>query len=69
MTVVIKPLPAAWVGKPRFRPLHPPVFPDGDPTPDDLELALELFEALDAESQSWYGGERFAQRLRDRLPK
>lgn len=46
--------------------IPPPIFPDGDPTQADLALALALFEALDSESQSWYG-EAFAKRLRDRL--
>jgi len=45
-----------WCRKvsPRLRPAHPPVFPDGEPTPQDRELALELWRALDVESRRWY---------------
>lgn len=52
-TVNIQPLPA-WARKARFKPMHPPIFSDGDPTPADRALAQELFEALDPESQRWY---------------
>lgn len=52
-TVNIVPLPA-WARATRFRPQHPPVFPDGPPTPEERELARELFQALDADSQEWY---------------
>ncbi len=34
--------------------MHPPIF-DGDPTPEDIELARALFAELDPESQEWYG--------------
>jgi hypothetical protein len=54
--VTIKPLPAAYREIPeRLRPRHPPIF-DGEPTPEDIELARALFAELDAESQKWYGG-------------
>lgn len=52
-TVNIQPLPA-WARDTRFKPMHPPIFSDGDPSPADRALAQELFEALDAESQRWY---------------
>jgi hypothetical protein len=42
------------------------VFPDGEPDPDDIALALALFEELDPESQEWYGGTEFVARLEDR---
>jgi hypothetical protein len=68
MTVVtIQPL-ADWMRKTKYKPQHPPVFESEGPTQDDIALALELFEALDDASKDWYGGERFAQRLRARLP-
>lgn len=38
----------------RLRPWHPPIFPDGDPTKEDIELARALFEELDEESRNWY---------------
>jgi hypothetical protein len=66
MTVTIVPL-AAWMRKTRFRPLPAPIFPDGEPSPDDVELALALFQELDPESKLWYGGERFVERLQRRL--
>jgi hypothetical protein len=54
--VTIKPMPAAYREIPeRLRPGHPPIF-DGDPTPEDVELAQALFAELDAESQRWYRG-------------
>ncbi len=68
MTVTITPMPASARDK-RFRPLHPPIFPDGAPTPDEIELALALFAELDSESQSWYGGAAFIAGLRAKLPK
>ena len=66
MTATITMLPS-WARKTRFKPLPPPVFPDGDPTPDDIELALALFAELDADSQAWYGGPQFVERLSARL--
>lgn len=68
MAVAIKPL-AEWMRRTRFKPLPPPVFDSDNPTPAEVQFALELFGMLDADSQRWYGGERFAQRLRDRLSK
>lgn len=56
-TVNIQPLPA-WARETRFKPLPPPIFSDGDPTPADRALAQELFEALDLESQLWYANSR-----------
>ena len=66
MTVHIAPLPEIYRGK-RFRPRPAPVFGGKVPTRDEIELAIALFEELDPESQAWYGGEVFVQRLRDRL--
>jgi len=54
-----------WARTTRFKPLPLPVFPDGDPTPDDRELALALFGELDAASQAWYGGPAFIERMRE----
>lgn len=68
MTVNIKPM-ADWTRKTQFRPLHPPVFPDGEPTQAEVQLALALFAELDDESKTWYGGARFEASLRDRLAK
>lgn len=54
-TVSVRPL-LDWERKlNRFRPSHPPIFSDGEPTQHDVELARELFLALDPESQRWYG--------------
>ena len=64
--VSIAPLPA-WARGKRFRPGPPPVFPTGEPTTDDVELALALFAELDPESQDWYGGPAFLARLQKRL--
>lgn len=59
MTVTIKPMPEAYrkISK-KFRPGTPPVFTDigpGGVTPEDIELAKELFKILDDESKDWYG--------------
>ena len=55
-TVNIKPMPATYRSIPeKFRPCHPPVFPDGKPSAEDVELARELFRELDEESKAWYG--------------
>ena len=51
----------------RWRPLHPPIFQNGEPTRDDILLALELVDALDEESREWYGGEALRDRLKARL--
>ncbi len=50
MSVNIEPL-AEWARQVsrRWRPMHPPVFPDGPPTRADVELALELIGELDGE--------------------
>jgi len=42
----------------------PPLF-DGEPTQDDMLLALALIEALDDDSQHWY--RNAAARIRERL--
>lgn len=54
-TVEIKPVPE-WMRKTpvKWWPLPPPIFLDCPPSDDDIELARELFEALDPESQTWY---------------
>lgn len=66
VAVSITPLPA-WARKldPRLRPMHPPIFPDGEPDRAGLELALDLIEALDADSQRHY--ESAYQRIRAAL--
>jgi hypothetical protein len=64
-SVEITPLPA-WARRTKYRQGHPPVFPGGDPTPADRELALALFAELDADSQEWYGGDAFVTRMRER---
>lgn len=54
--VTLRPMPHAYREIPnKFRPQHPTIF-DGDPTPADIALARELFEALDPDSQEWYRG-------------
>ena len=54
-TVNIVPMPLYWRGKSsKYRPMPPPIFPEGPATEDDIELARELFKALDEESQAWY---------------
>lgn len=62
MNVAIQPLPAKYRGK-KFRPMPPPIFPDGEPTPEDVALALALLDELDPESQAWYGHTAFVARL------
>lgn len=52
--VNVYPIPDAYRGL-RFQPMPQPIF-DGDPSPDDIELARSLFLALDPESQRWYRG-------------
>lgn len=55
-TVNVHPMPTAYRAIPRrWRPMPPPIFPDGEPTPADRAYALELWRALDPESQEWYG--------------
>jgi|GEM_PF-4893777 len=55
VSVYIQPMPVNYRKIPEwYRPGHPPIF-DGDPTDADIELARDLFAALDAESQAWYG--------------
>ena len=53
--VTLTPMPRGYLKiSHKFRPRHPPIFPDGDPSPDDIELARALFVELDPESQEWY---------------
>lgn len=53
--VQIAPMPAGIRNIPKkWRPLHPPIFPDGEPTAEEIELARALFKELDEESQNWY---------------
>jgi hypothetical protein len=57
--VQIEPVPLAYLKfSRRWWPTHPPVFPDGPPTSDDIAEARALYEALDPESQWWYRGLR-----------
>lgn len=58
-TINIKPMPESYrtISK-KYRPIHPPIFTEpgpGGPTPEEIELARELFKLLDQESQDWYG--------------
>ena len=56
MTVCIMPMPEKYRQiKPLYRPHHPPIFPNGEPTERDKQLARELWKLLDDESKSWYG--------------
>ena len=55
----------SWARKTRYKPLPLPVFPDGSPTAEDRELALALFNELDPDSQQWYGGAGFVERMRN----
>ncbi|MBN3789707.1 hypothetical protein [Burkholderia sp. Ac-20353] len=66
--VQIKPLPAEMRGK-KFRPMPQPIFAgyNSDPTQEEIELAIALFEELDPESQEWYGGAHFVERMREKL--
>ncbi|WP_332747557.1 hypothetical protein [Hydrogenophaga sp.] len=66
MAVDIQPMPA-WARKTKFHTGPPPIFPGGRPTPEDVELALALFQELDPASQRWYGGDAFVIRLQQRL--
>jgi hypothetical protein len=57
VTVQIEPMPPEYLAvPPHLRPIPPPIFPGGQPTQADRELALELWRALDAESRRWYVG-------------
>ncbi len=54
--VSVEPLPVRYRKIPaRLRPGTPPIFPDDEePTQADIDLARELFQALDGDSQDWY---------------
>jgi hypothetical protein len=53
--VQVSPMPL-WVRRiNKFRPQHPPIFPEGVPTDEERELAKALIAELDQESQEWYG--------------
>lgn len=63
--IKIKPMPMNYRKIPkRLRPIHPPIFEGGAATPEDIALAFDLFELLDAESQEWYGGRNFLKTYR-----
>ena len=66
--VNVVPMPE-WARKlsPRLRPMHPPIFAEGEPTRADIEFAIELLKALDTDSLAWYGGNTTIERLRARL--
>lgn len=67
MTVVVAPMPAEIRAiRKLWRPCAGPIFPDGEPTHDEIELAIDLLDALDAESFAWYGGAAMVERLRAR---
>jgi hypothetical protein len=65
MNVVVKQL-EPWMRGTKFRPFPPPIFPDWPPSRDEVELAVELLDALDPESRLWYG-EPLIERIRNRL--
>lgn len=56
--VTINPMPEKYRSIPkRLQPGVPPIFTDcgkDGPTPEDIELAHELFKLLDEESKDWY---------------
>ena len=57
--VSVKPMPESYrsISK-KYRPGHPPIFTDcgpAGPTPEEIEMARELFALLDDESKDWYG--------------
>lgn len=62
-TIRILPMPEKIRQIPKkWRPGRPPdpIFTDcgpGEPTREDFKIALEMFEALDIESQEYWGGE------------
>ncbi|MCW5669405.1 MAG: hypothetical protein KIT86_07065 [Hydrogenophaga sp.] len=66
IVVHIQPLPA-WARGTIYRPGPRPIFQGGEPTREDVQLALALFDALDAESQEWYGGQAFVTSMQERL--
>ncbi len=71
MEISIRPMPESYrkISK-KFRPGHPPVFTGaGEITPEDVELAIELFKLLDKESQDWYGGQTFIDAMKNKQTK
>ena len=58
-TISIKPMPEIYKKySKKFMPQHPPIFTDcgqDGPTPEEIEMARELFKILDDESKDWYG--------------
>lgn len=73
MKIVITPMPEKYRDIPKiFRPMHPPIsfFQDcgpGEPTKEDCQIALEIFDALDPESRDWWGGESRRASLQKRI--
>ena len=60
----LRAIPAHW------RPSSPPLFVDGAPTRDDVEIAVALLKDLavsDRESYLWHGSDALLARLRARL--
>ena len=60
MTVTIIPMPERYREIPKkYRPGTPPIFTyaEGEKgrSPEDVQLARELWKLLDEESQEWYG--------------
>jgi hypothetical protein len=66
--VQVKPLPNGFRAVPRrLWCNHPPLFPAGAPTKEDLQVAVALLEELadvDPQSFDWYGGEKTLADLR-----
>ncbi len=68
IVVHIQPLPA-WARGTIYRPGPRPIFQGGEPTAQDVQLALALFNELDAESQEWYGGQGFVRSMQEQLQR
>ena len=69
-TVHLEPMNDSYRAIERFRPPPPPIFPDGEPTRVDAEIAVALLEDLavsDRESYLWHGSDALLARLRARL--
>lgn len=63
----IHPMPLSYRQYRKFRPRPGPIFLMYSPTIEELEVTLALFDALDPESQEWYGGEQRRIRLKQAL--